>query len=302
MQHSRNSTKGADSTFKCFQPFLTCQINLNTSRVLFFWVVYIQKILLPIIVLIVVVVAVAAIIFTNYGPDGQAIGGLGKTGANDFGKNTGLPPSKPKLPCSYIGLEVCGNSIDEDCDGTAKKCACNDGIDNDGDTKIDYNYTDWNGSNPNKSDPGCTSYTDDSELGTIQCDNGLDDDSDTKIDYPNDPSCTSPSDNTELGTTQCDNNIDDDNDLKIDYPNDTDCYNINDNSEKNPCSETDGGFNLFQKGTCTDAGNCKSGCTDECTIYGNVRERDCDLYGNACGDSAGASCPSGYTCIDGACK
>jgi len=81
------------------------------------------------------------------------------------------------------------------CMGTpgARTCvgafACNNGVDNDGDGKIDY---------PN--DPGCASPTDDDESDDCPlgpncpaCANGLDDDGDGHIDYPADPGCKAAS-------------------------------------------------------------------------------------------------------------
>jgi hypothetical protein len=72
--------------------------------------------------------------------------------------------------------------------------ACDDGLDNDGDGRIDFG--------PGAgTDPGCTSAADPSELGTKQCDNGQDDDGDGKIDFrPNgtgDPQCVGPLDDRE---------------------------------------------------------------------------------------------------------
>jgi large repetitive protein len=71
--------------------------------------------------------------------------------------------------------------------------ACNDGVDNDGDGKIDY---------PN--DPGCASPTDNDETDDCPsgpncpaCSNGLDDDGDGHIDYPADPGCKAASTLTE---------------------------------------------------------------------------------------------------------
>ena len=74
------------------------------------------------------------------------------------------------------------------CAGTvgAKTCqpsACNDGIDNDGDGKIDYPF-----------DPGCDSPSDNSEVDPTTlpvCGNGTDDDADGTIDYPADYGCSS---------------------------------------------------------------------------------------------------------------
>ena len=69
-------------------------------------------------------------------------------------------------------------------DGTlGNQPQCNDGIDNDGDGKIDY---------PN--DPGCVSPNENSELDDCpngpmcpECSNGKDDDGNGLIDYPADP-------------------------------------------------------------------------------------------------------------------
>jgi hypothetical protein len=68
--------------------------------------------------------------------------------------------------------------------------ACSDGLDNDGDGRIDLG-----------NDPGCASAADPSELGAVQCDNGLDDDSDGLADFRpaggGDPHCTGPLDDRE---------------------------------------------------------------------------------------------------------
>jgi hypothetical protein len=67
---------------------------------------------------------------------------------------------------------------------------CSDGIDNDGDTFIDY-----------PADPGCTSASDTTESPNppppVECNDGIDNDGDTLIDYPADPGCTSATDTTE---------------------------------------------------------------------------------------------------------
>ncbi|MEO8843982.1 MAG: hypothetical protein ABI591_27940 [Kofleriaceae bacterium] len=79
--------------------------------------------------------------------------------------------------------------------GSQKVCAkhvCSDGIDDDGDGKLDY---------PN--DPGCQSPDDDDEtdtcpgVGCPECADGIDNDHDGQIDYPNDVTCTSAADNSE---------------------------------------------------------------------------------------------------------
>jgi len=67
--------------------------------------------------------------------------------------------------------------------------ACNDGLDNDHDGKVDF-----------PSDPGCTSLNDDTEtdpLPTAACSDGVDNDGDGRTDFPNDPGCSSVNDTTE---------------------------------------------------------------------------------------------------------
>ncbi len=84
--------------------------------------------------------------------------------------------------------------------GTTKVCSkhvCSDGVDDDGDGKLDY-----------PTDPGCTSPTDDDETDDCpngpmcpECGNGIDDDGDGHIDYPADPTCKSASDVSEACPT-----------------------------------------------------------------------------------------------------
>jgi hypothetical protein len=77
------------------------------------------------------------------------------------------------------------------------KAVCNDGLDDDGDTKIDY---------PN--DPGCSTPEDDTEndscpsgAGCPECGDGIDNDNDTKTDYPMDTTCKAAGDSSESCTT-----------------------------------------------------------------------------------------------------
>lgn len=94
--------------------------------------------------------------------------------------------------------------------------ACADGIDNDGDTLIDY-----------PADDGCRGIGDDSEQ--IDCQDGIDNDGDGFTDYPADTGCqfaTSPKENP-----QCSDGIDNDGDTKIDYPADPHCGSLLDNKE-----------------------------------------------------------------------
>jgi len=97
---------------------------------------------------------------------------------------------------------------------------CDDGVDNDYDGLVDM------------LDPGCTSPTEDNELGTVECDDGVDNDGDGDIDYPNDHGCTSPTEDNELGTVECDDGVDNDGDGDIDYPNDPECDDSEDDDEE----------------------------------------------------------------------
>src|SRR5262249_25543443 len=94
--------------------------------------------------------------------------------------------------------------------------ACDNGIDDDADGKIDFNI------NLMMRDPGCDAPTDASERGSLACDNGVDDDGDGFSDYNlnpavGDPGCVRPTDVSERGTDICDNGNDDDNDGYTDF-------------------------------------------------------------------------------------
>ena len=77
------------------------------------------------------------------------------------------------------------------CGAATPKTECNDGVDNDNDTKIDY-----------PDDPGCESATDNSEADQAapECSDTVDNDNDGKVDYPDDPGCTSATDDSEIDT------------------------------------------------------------------------------------------------------
>ena len=73
--------------------------------------------------------------------------------------------------------------------------ACSDGIDNDGDTRVDF-----------PADPGCSDAGDGSELTAppppaADCADGHDNDGDGRVDFPTDPGCSSASDPTEPNAT-----------------------------------------------------------------------------------------------------
>jgi len=66
--------------------------------------------------------------------------------------------------------------------------ACNDGVDSDGDSLVDY-----------PSDPGCFAGGDDTEV--EDCQDGRDNDSDGFVDFPADPQCTTPTKGRERNPT-----------------------------------------------------------------------------------------------------
>ena len=144
-------------------------------------------------------------------------------------------------------LDIGGNAVLKTTTGASesravRKAQCSDGIDNDGDGKIDF---------PN--DPGCSSATDDDETDgrKPQCSDGVDNDGDGKIDFPNDPGCTSANDDSEDdGATkaardkpECDDGRDNDGDGKVDFPDDPGCSSKSDDSERNGLAFT--GTNLL---------------------------------------------------------
>jgi hypothetical protein len=80
---------------------------------------------------------------------------------------------------------------------TCEKPECEDGVDNDSDTKIDYPI-----------DPGCTAKTDNTETDDCpsgpncpECSDGDDNDTDGQTDYPNDTTCLAAGDSSESCTT-----------------------------------------------------------------------------------------------------
>jgi hypothetical protein len=106
----------------------------------------------------------------------------------DTGVDAPLPvdtgPGSDALPDIFMGINDAGVYM---CmvGGTPVPCQCNDGVDNDGDKKIDL------------ADPGCLGPWDNTEqTGDAECFDGQDNDGDGKIDNM-DPECTGPLDNDE---------------------------------------------------------------------------------------------------------
>jgi uncharacterized membrane protein len=100
--------------------------------------------------------------------------------------------------------------------------ACNDGIDQDGDTLVDY-----------PDDPGCRSLGDRSE--GPDCSDGLDQDGDGQADHPQDPQCTGPDDVSE--TPDCGDGVDNDGDGQVDFPADAGCRDAAGLSEAPACQD-----------------------------------------------------------------
>jgi hypothetical protein len=150
----------------------------------------------------------------------------------DPGCDSAEDPSErnPGAPCDD-GLDNDGDfridGVDPGCegplDGTERSATlvCDDGFDNDGDAAIDF-----------PGDPGCANPADPSEKGTIACDDGLDSDGDALVDLL-DPGCTGGIDTSERGPGRvCDDGLDDDLDQIADFPGDLGCASIDDPSER----------------------------------------------------------------------
>ncbi len=110
-------------------------------------------------------------------------------------RGTIRPGASCEGPLFAAGVFQC--PVNFGCNGSAgsRVCTvaqCKDGVDNNGDGKVDY-----------PADPGCDSSSDNTEVSTCPgpscpvCSDGMDNDSDGKIDYPIDPGCTSAADGIE---------------------------------------------------------------------------------------------------------
>lgn len=145
---------------------------------------------------------------------------------------------------------------------------CSDGIDNDGDGRIDF---------PN--DPGCTNSEDDSEKDNgrpgdpgsapPQCSDEQDNDGDGRVDFPNDPGCASPQDDDETDGSEnpeCADGADNDGDGFTDFPEDPGCESrVDDDETDNDNPECSDGLDNDRDGTVdfpADTG-CKSAADDD---------------------------------------
>jgi hypothetical protein len=110
---------------------------------------------------------------------------------------------------------------------------CADGLDNDTDGLVDFG-----------SDPGCDDAADASERSSLlACDDGVDQDGDGPFDFPGDLGCTSLADPDEdwVGLP-CDDGIDADMDTFTDYPDDPGCLSFTDPAETEGSLVCDNGF------------------------------------------------------------
>lgn len=173
--------------------------------------------------------------------------------------------------------------------------ACNDGIDNDGDSYIDY---------PN--DPGCRRWWDWTETNiNIECDDGSDNDGDSAIDY-NDGGCSGPTDDDE---TNCGDGVCEGGETSGSCP--ADC------GTPDSCSDTDGGNYIFTFGTTSGYLNATPYSNDDyCTDTSNIMEYYCsgdyeqsqqqscgtDFYGpNYCSGDNVYKNYTDYSCATGEC-
>jgi len=178
-------------------------------------------------------------------------------------------PFRP-LPWIAVGsavLACCLALPSGEVEGAATGVArCADGLDNDGDGRVDYNPGDA------ADDFGCASATDNSESPEPECADGIDNDADGKVDGF-DQSCNKGGDfhgrhNDEANPTACVDDFDDDFDGLVDYPDDPGCSSRADNSEDPDDSDGDG----------------LNDADDNCPGVDNLaqKDRDHDGRGNAC--------------------
>ena len=116
---------------------------------------------------------------------------------------------QPEAECGGDGF-LCPDGLTCQLGRDGYRClsaACDDGIDNDDDGRIDYPH-----------DPGCASPEDEDEddpLAAPMCSNGYDDDGDGLIDFGQDPECSSAADPDER--PECSDGIDNDGDGRVDF-------------------------------------------------------------------------------------
>lgn len=183
------------------------------------------------------------------------------------------------LSIASLAGDHCQNGFDDDGDGVAdypndpgcsspedesertEGAPCDDGIDNDGDLRIDA------------ADPGCDGPADASERAeTLACDNGLDDDGDGLVE-PDDPGCAGAADPSERGAGACDDGLDTDGDGLVE-PFDPGCSGPTDVSERGPDLVCDNGEDDDGDGVPDFPGD--EGCTSIVDPNERTASRICD--------------------------
>src|SRR3972149_521623 len=154
---------------------------------------------------------------------------------------------------AVVGLVALGGCV-------ATKTDCNDGLDNDGDGKVDevdYGCVISDGVTEvgevacndlfdndmdgliDGMDYGCDSANpqDDDEADPIRaCNDMVDNDGDFLIDFPDDPGCMTPVDDDEFNPAQCQDTMDNDGDGLMDYPFEPGCDSPEDDDETDPAT------------------------------------------------------------------
>ncbi len=143
--------------------------------------------------------------------------------------------SLPAWPLNNVGSDTSGG-------GTATSCpACSDGIDNDGDSLVDWMFPDEDGdgypdippgwpASAQQPDPGCEGPWSSTE--SPECDDTVDNDLDGDVDM-DDPTCFAPWWSSELWNmlAACENGVDDDGDGLTDFGEDPQCTSPYDTTE-----------------------------------------------------------------------
>lgn len=124
------------------------------------------------------------------------------------------------------------DSQQQECPGHPSCPVCSNGVDDDGDSRVDYPL-----------DPGCRDPDDTTEEEAVvtECNDGMDNDGDGFIDYPHDLGCEDErdSDETDPPPSLCSNGADDDGDGLADFPDDPGCADAVDNDEADECPGED---------------------------------------------------------------
>ncbi|WP_034267315.1 choice-of-anchor P family protein [Haloechinothrix halophila] len=193
----------------------------------------------------------------------------------------------------------CDSPEDNDESDDPKQPECSDGVDNDGDKKTDF-----------PDDPGCESSEDDSEAPNPECSDGVDNDGDKKVDE-DDPECHTDGDATNpdsydprdddesnggTGDPECSDGVDNDGDKKIDFPDDPGCESSEDDSEAPNPECSDGVDNDGDNKVDADDPECHT--DGDATNPDSYDPRDDDESNGGTGDGA-FSCRASALRIDG---